>query len=64
MQETPLLVTTVEAAQRLGCGRTTIYELISSGELETVTIGRLRRVPVAAITEYVNRLREQAKAAA
>lgn len=62
MQETSLLVTTTEAAQRLGCGRTTVYELISAGELETVTIGRLRRVPVDAITEYVNRLREKARA--
>jgi excisionase family DNA binding protein len=57
MQETPLLVDVIEAAQRLGCGRTTVYELISSGELETVTIGRLRRVPVDALTDYVNRLR-------
>ncbi|WP_326550221.1 helix-turn-helix domain-containing protein [Micromonospora sp. NBC_01813] len=64
MESTPLLVTTVEAAQRLGCGRTTVYELIARGELETVTIGRLRRVPVDAIADYVNRLREQAKAAA
>jgi len=64
MQDTPLLVDVVEAARRIGCGRTTIYELIGSGELETVTIGRLRRVPVEAIAEYVERLRTQAKASA
>lgn len=64
MQETVLLVDTSEAARRLGCGRTTVYQLITSGELESVSVGRLRRVPVDAITEYVARRREQAKAVA
>lgn len=62
MQETPLLVTTDVAARQLGCGRSTVFKLISSGELETVKVGRLRRVPVTAITEYVDRLRAHAKA--
>jgi excisionase family DNA binding protein len=62
MQETPLLVTTDVAARQLGCGKTTVYKLISDGELQTVKVGRLRRVPVAAITEYVDRLRIRAAA--
>jgi excisionase family DNA binding protein len=61
MQETPLLLTTVEAARRLGCGRTTVYELMTSGELESVKVGRLRRVPADALTEYVARMRAQAR---
>src|SRR5262249_41164256 len=40
-----LLLTVEEAAQRLRLGRTLVYQLISSGELESVTVGRLRRVP-------------------
>ena len=51
-----LLVTPEEAARRLSVGRTTIYELMSSGELRSVTIGRCRRVPVSSLSLFVNRL--------
>jgi len=47
-----------EAARRLGLGRTFTFALIASGELESVTVGRLRRVPAEAIGEYVARLRK------
>jgi excisionase family DNA binding protein len=48
-----------EAASVLGIRRTKTFELIKSGELRTVTIGRRRLVPVAAIEEYVARLEQQ-----
>jgi excisionase family DNA binding protein len=51
-----LLVTPVEAARRLSVGRTTIYELMSSGELQSVTIGRCRRVPVRSLSSFVSKL--------
>jgi len=57
-----LLLTVREVAERLGCGRTFVYELISTGELETVKLGRLRRVPVAALDALVERLRVDARA--
>ena len=56
----PLLVSVREAAAILGVGRTTAYELIASGELEVVHIGRAARVPVAALDEYVATLRRRA----
>jgi len=56
-----LLLTVREVAERLGCGRTFVYELISSAELETVKLGRLRRVPVAALDALVERLRADAR---
>ncbi|GAA1092135.1 excisionase family DNA-binding protein [Kitasatospora arboriphila] len=46
-----------EAARRLRIGRTTAFALIAAGELESVLVGRLRRVPAAAIDEYVAYLR-------
>ncbi|HXC75685.1 MAG TPA: helix-turn-helix domain-containing protein [Candidatus Acidoferrum sp.] len=52
-----LLLTVPEVAERLGCGRTFVYELISTGELETVRLGRLRRVPVTALDALIERLR-------
>jgi len=59
-----LLLTVDEAAQRLGIGRTLMYSLISAGEVQAVTVGRLRRVPSESLTEYVDRLRaDEAKGA-
>ncbi len=55
----PLVLTIEQAAERLGIGRTLMYALVTSGEVESVTIGRLRRIPAECITEYVNRLRRQ-----
>ena len=51
-----LLVSPVEAARRLGIGRTRMFALIGSGQVESVKVGRLRRVPVAALDDYVKRL--------
>ena len=52
-----LLLTVEEAAHRLRIGRTLVYQLISSGELESVKVGRLRRVPAECLPEYVATLR-------
>ena len=46
-----------------GVGRTKVYELIGSGELETVTVGRRRMVPAQALEDWVNRLCEKSRAA-
>jgi excisionase family DNA binding protein len=51
-----LLVTPEEAAAILSVGRTTIYELMASGQLESVHIKSCRRVPVAALERFVQRL--------
>jgi excisionase family DNA binding protein len=44
-----------EVGVALGCGRTKAYELISSGELPSIRIGSIVRVPVAALKEWVER---------
>ncbi|GAA1617497.1 excisionase family DNA-binding protein [Kribbella alba] len=41
----PLLLTVEAAAARLGIGRTFAYAIVKSGELESVPVGRLRRIP-------------------
>ncbi|MEU0530144.1 helix-turn-helix domain-containing protein [Amycolatopsis tolypomycina] len=51
-----VLLTVEEAGQRLGIGRTMAYSLVRSGALESVRIGRLRRISVSAIDEYAARL--------
>lgn len=54
----PLLVDVMEAARLLDCGRTMVYALISAGDLESVKVGGSRKVPRAAIDDYVARLRD------
>lgn len=52
-----------EKATRLrlgGLGRSKLWELIGSGELRSVKIGKRRLVPEQAICEYIARLEAQA----
>jgi excisionase family DNA binding protein len=56
LREERLLITLEEAARRLSVGRTTLYELAARGELQTVTIGRCRRVPLSSLNSFVERL--------
>ncbi|MDO8106400.1 helix-turn-helix domain-containing protein [Isoptericola sp. b441] len=58
--ETPrVMLSVTDAAACLSIGRTTMYELIHSGAIETVHIGRLRRVPADALTQFVERCRRE-----
>jgi excisionase family DNA binding protein len=46
----------------LGLSRSQLYELIRSGRLQTVTEGRVRLIPAAAIDAYVSLLTSEARA--
>ncbi|PVU84447.1 hypothetical protein DDP54_00970 (plasmid) [Cellulomonas sp. WB94] len=52
-----ILLSVEDAAERLDIGRTMLYELISAGEIHAIHVGRLRKVPVDALREYVDRQR-------
>jgi len=49
------LLTVAEAADMLGLGRSKAYQLVMRGELKSIQIGRARRVPVAALDEFIQR---------
>jgi len=53
-----VLLTPEEAAQALGISRSKLYELLRASTLESIRIDRLRRIPVQALHEFVERLRE------
>ena len=55
-----LLFTPEETAEVMGIGRTKVYELLRAGVIDSVRIGACRRVPVAALHEYLDRLRQSA----
>ena len=50
------LLTVEDAARRLSVGRTTMYALLKDGQINSVRIGRLRRIPAEALTAYTTRL--------
>jgi excisionase family DNA binding protein len=52
----PMLVTVEEAAMLLIIGRTTAYELVMSGKLKSVKVGRRRLVVRDGIRDYVGEL--------
>ena len=53
-----LLLTPKEAAEALRISRTAVYELIRDGRLRSMKIGKLRRVPIAALHAYVERAQD------
>ena len=57
---TRTLLSVEAAATQLSIGRTTMYALIKTGAIESVRVGRLRRVPASALTDYVARLAKAA----
>jgi excisionase family DNA binding protein len=52
-----IVFTVEEAAERLRIGRTLVYALVRSGDIESITIGRLRRIPCDALDDFVSRMR-------
>ncbi|WP_327656031.1 excisionase family DNA-binding protein [Streptomyces sp. NBC_00483] len=54
---TLVLLTVEEAARRLSIGRTYCFRLLALGELDSVTLGRARRVPADAVVEFGRKLR-------
>ncbi|MFZ3558800.1 MULTISPECIES: excisionase family DNA-binding protein [unclassified Streptomyces] len=54
---TLVLLTVEEAARRLSIGRTHCFRLLATGELDSVTLGRARRVPAEAVIEFAHKLR-------
>jgi excisionase family DNA binding protein len=55
------LLTVREVMARLKLGRSTVYELIRSRRLASITIGRARRVPVSSLHDFItNRIAEAA----
>lgn len=53
------MLSITDAARSLAVGRGVMYELINSGEIESVHIGRLHRVPADCLHEIVERCRRE-----
>jgi excisionase family DNA binding protein len=56
----PLNVAIPEAARLIGCGRSTVYLLLKSGQLRSISIGTRRLVTMASIRELNDALASKA----
>ena len=55
-EELPRLLSIPQACRVLGVGRSVLYQMLSSGQIRSVKIGRRRLVPREAIDEFVANL--------
>ena len=51
--EDTLLLKVEQAADRLNLGRAKVWQMVMAGEIPSLTIGRSRRIPAAALREWV-----------
>jgi excisionase family DNA binding protein len=58
-----LLYSVEEAAELLGIGRTFMFHLLATGEIDSFKIGKRRKVPRDALDGYIERLRSEQAAA-
>ena len=56
MKLDPLLLTPEEVSEVLRVGRSKVYDLMRSHQLQSVKVGGCRRVPVAALTLLIEQL--------
>ena len=56
--EPPRLLRVEDAANLLNIGRSAVYDLIRSGRLRSVKIGKSRRIPREAVDEVIAALAE------
>jgi excisionase family DNA binding protein len=59
INQTAQLLTVKETALTLGVSTRTVTRLIASGDLESVTIGRCRRIRTTAISRFVDDKQKQ-----
>lgn len=53
---TRLLYSVEEAALLLGIGRTYMFELVATGQVDSLKVGKRRKVTRAALDEFIERL--------
>ena len=60
-EATPVLdlLTVPQVMVRLQLGRSAVYDLLRTGQLPSITLGRARRIPTHALTDFIHTRLEQ-----
>ncbi|MEU2251275.1 helix-turn-helix domain-containing protein [Streptomyces sp. NPDC019224] len=53
------LLTVPQVMTRLQLGRSAVYDLLRTGQLASITLGRARRIPTHALTDFIRTRLEQ-----
>ncbi|GAA4661745.1 helix-turn-helix domain-containing protein [Streptomyces youssoufiensis] len=53
------LLTVPQVMAHLQLGRSAVYDLLRSGQLASITLGRARRIPAHALTDFIRTRLEQ-----
>lgn len=53
----PIAVRIPQAARLIGIGRSTIYQFINAGEIETIKVGRSTLIPTDSLRDFIQRRR-------
>ena len=56
MSDLPMLFTPGQAAKSMGVGRSHVYVLMNQGRLDSVSIGRCRRITKDQMNKFINSL--------
>ena len=59
MEPSPMLLAIPEICERTGLSRSSVYQEIRSGRLRSVTVGRRRLIPKAALEDWMESLLEE-----
>ena len=57
-KDLPLVLKVEDLMQILSIGRNTAYELVRSGQISSIRIGRIYRIPRASLEEYLQKMSE------
>jgi excisionase family DNA binding protein len=57
----PLAVRISQASRLLGIGRSTLYQFINAGEIETIKVGRSTLIPTESLHAFIERRRRQSR---
>ncbi|MFD8519533.1 helix-turn-helix domain-containing protein [Streptomyces capillispiralis] len=57
------LLTVPQVMARLQLGRSAVYDLLRTRQLASITLGRARRIPTHALTDFIHTRLEQEAAA-
>lgn len=57
------LLTVPQVMERLQLGRIAVYDLIRTRQLPSLTLGRARRIPTRALTDFIHTRLDQEAAA-